>query len=238
MIPKKVHISWNDKNLLSVDHDLVRLGIANLHRLNPDWEIEINDDVDIDNYLQKFLPESDYNIIKDKHIVQKSDLWRLIKMLFEGGLYLDVDRLCDVSLDEMTLDGVSWVLPICNYHDFSHDFMMSVPGNPVFYHATSLYLHRLNEDHDAPVYYLGPQTYMSAVGHVLIGNSNVSAGSHNSIKKILWQAARKHPNIATYLEIPPYNTITYRGGITNKEHEKMKRDFYSQCGLKHWTGEW
>ena len=74
MIPKKIHLSWKDKNLLEIDHDLVRLGVARLRNLNPDWEIEVSDDTDIDSYLKQFLPEADYDIIKDKHVVQKSDL--------------------------------------------------------------------------------------------------------------------------------------------------------------------
>lgn len=237
MIPKKVHISWKDKNLLKEDHELVHLGIARLHKLNPDWEIEISDDADIDAYLEKFLPTKDYDIIKDKHIVQKCDLWRLIKMLFEGGLYIDIDRLCDVNLNELILEGVTWVLPTCEDHDFSHDFMMSAPGNPVFYHAVSLYLHRM-QTHPDSIYYLGPQTYFSAVGHVLLGMHNISPSPEKNMLSVLRLAIKDHPNITTYREKPPYNTITYRGGFTRTDHEKMKRDFYAKSGLKHWSGEW
>ena len=237
MIPKKIHLSWKDKNLLEIDHDLVKLGVARLRNLNPDWEIEVSDDTDIDLYLKQFLPEADYDIIKDKHVVQKSDLWRLIKMLFEGGLYLDVDRLCDVDLNDLAQEHVQWVLPMCEDHDFSHDFMMSVPGNPVFYHAIALYLHRMKEDSDA-VYYLGPQTYMAAVGRVLLGVHKISLDPKKGMLRAVRDAMEQHPHIVTYREIPPYNTITYNGGPTKNDHEMMKRDFYAQSGLKHWTGEW
>ena len=243
-IPKIVHVSWNDKDLLNSNHDMVKLGIGKLCELNPEWDIQISDDSDVEEYLRRLLPEDEYKKIKDKHIVQKCDLWRLIKMLFEGGLYIDVDRLCNVKLDNLFMDHnpagksvIQWVLPMCEDHDFSHDFMMSIPGNPAYYHCISMYLHRMIKRPD-DIYYLGAQTYLSAVSRVLLGVPNISLDPKKGMLQAIRSAMDNHQNVITYREVPPYDTITYQGPITKVDHEEMKRDFYAQSGLKHWTGEW
>jgi hypothetical protein len=43
--------------------------------------------------------------------------------------------------------------------------------------------------------------------------------------------------IKTYREVPPNDTIIYKGNIGD-ELEVLKRDFYAKEGIKHWTGEW
>tara|TARA_R110002153_G_scaffold34856_5_gene103819 strand:+ start:4442 stop:5158 length:717 start_codon:yes stop_codon:yes gene_type:complete len=236
-IPKKIHLSWNNKELLSDDHDLVKLGVGRLAEMNPDWKIEVNTDEEIDNYLQKFLEDADYEIIKDRHVVQKSDLWRLMKLLFEGGLYTDVDRLCDVKLDSLLESNTTWVLPMCEDMNFSHDFMMSAPGNPVFYHAVHLYLERMRVYPDN-VYLLGPQSYMHAVGWVLVNDSSIGDNPSQANLMKLRKSMDSHEGIVTYREELPYNTIIYRGGETDTDHEDMKRDFYAKSGITHWTGSW
>ncbi|NCW70555.1 MAG: hypothetical protein EBV86_18705, partial [Marivivens sp.] len=81
MIPKKVHITWKTKDLLQSESPIVTEGIKKLIELNPEWEVTIYDDGEVDTYLQKKLGDQ-YPLIADKHIVQKSDLWRLM-LLFE-----------------------------------------------------------------------------------------------------------------------------------------------------------
>ena len=44
MIPKIVNTSWKDKTILESQSPLIQEGIANLIKLNPDWEVRIYDD--------------------------------------------------------------------------------------------------------------------------------------------------------------------------------------------------
>ena len=97
MIPKKIHLSWKTKDLLDSDSVLVTEGVKRLKELNPDWELTIHDDADVDQYLKDQLEPEVYALIADKHVVQKTDLWRLIKLLTEGGLYIDIDRFVDAD---------------------------------------------------------------------------------------------------------------------------------------------
>src|SRR6056300_1250593 len=110
MIPKIVHVTWKTKDILQSNSSLIQNGLKKLVELNPDWEVRVYDDSDIDTYLQQNL-SADYDLIKDDHIVAKSDLWRLLKIYLEGGLYIDVDRLCNVKLSSIIDKETSWVLP-------------------------------------------------------------------------------------------------------------------------------
>lgn len=73
-IEKKIHITWKNKEIINEDYYLIKHGILQLKILNPDYEFNIYDDNDIETYLKLNLSNEDYNLIKNKHIVKKSDL--------------------------------------------------------------------------------------------------------------------------------------------------------------------
>ena len=125
MIPKKVHLSWKTKDLLDSESPLITEGVKKLIELNPNWEVTIYDDAEVDAYLQEQLEPQLYALIADKHIVQKTDLWRLVKLFIEGGLYIDIDRFVNTPLDDLVDEDTKWVVPTCRDYDFSHDFMMA-----------------------------------------------------------------------------------------------------------------
>jgi hypothetical protein len=51
MIPKKVHLSWKTKDLLDSESPLITEGVKKLIELNPNWEVTIYDDAEVDAYL-------------------------------------------------------------------------------------------------------------------------------------------------------------------------------------------
>ena len=236
MIPKKVHLSWKTKDLLDSESPLITEGVKKLIELNPDWEVTIYDDDEVDEYLKDRLEPKLYALIADKHIVQKTDLWRLVKLFIEGGLYIDIDRFVNKPLNDLIDKDTKWVLPICRDYDFSHDFMMVSPQSPVFRYAAQLYLQRLKEGNSS-IYFLGPQTYMHAITHTLMGemiNTDPGIAVFEKIREKMEAAGF----IKTYREDPPYDTIIYRNGTLGLNWEQEKRAFYAESGLKHWSGEW
>lgn len=236
MIPKIVHLSWKDKGLLDSESPLVQEGMKKLVELNPDWDVQISTDDEVDAYLQAQLDPKLYALIADKHIVQKTDLWRLIKLYTEGGVYVDIDRFVNTPLDELVDEGTKWVVPTCRDYDFSHDFMMTASQNPVYSTAAQLYLQRLQEGHNS-IYFLGPQTYMHAITLVLTGemiNTDPGIEAFDKIREAMDAAGF----IKTYREDPPYDTIIYRNGALGLNWEQEKRKFYAESGLKHWSGDW
>ena len=130
MIPKIIHITWKSKDILTSTSPLAVHGVQNLIKLNPDWDIQFSDDSQVDSYLQEHLAAPEYALIRDFHIVAKTDVWRLLKIYREGGVYVDLDRLCNISFNNIIEDHVKCILPTCGDHDFSHDLMISAPENP------------------------------------------------------------------------------------------------------------
>lgn len=233
MIPKKVHLAWTDKNIFDNQSPLIQQGIVKMRELNPDWQFTVYTDEEIESYLKDKLPPEVYTAIQPKHVVQKSDLWRLIKLYEEGGVYTDIDRFCDTPFPDAP--EIKWFLPTCREYDFSHDFMMTAPGNPAFDIAIKLYMQRLMEGHTS-VYFLGPQTYMHAVtvaitGHMI--NTNPEPEAFDRVRA--W--ADKIGGIKIIREDPPYKTIIFKGD-NGLDWEQEKRALYKSCGMKHWTGEW
>jgi len=236
MIPKIVHLTWKTKDILDSDSPIIVNGARKLVDMNPDWKVTVYDDNEVDSYLKDVLDASDYKLIQDKHIVQKSDIWRLFKIYLEGGMYMDIDRLCNKSLSSFITDDVGWVLPTCRDYDFSHDVMISEPGNPVYLETIKLHLQRRREGH-TNVFFLGSQTYMHAITNTVLGKLiNTNPG----IEAFKWmrEELSKTPYIKMFREDPPYNTLIFEGSSEIFDHEAMKRTLYSNTGIRHWTDEW
>lgn len=238
MIPKVVHFSWVDDEILSSDHPFPRNTIQKMIELSTGWEFKYNSNEDIEHFLKDRLDKSDYNIISDCHIVEKTDIWRLMKLYEEGGIYTDIDRLCNTSLNDVIANEIRFILPICADNDFSQDFMCSVPNNPIYMETFKLIMERRKAGH-RNTYFLGPQTYMHGVTLSLFGqiiDVNPGKETFSLIRKEL----SKYSFLQIYTEEPPYNTFLYRteNPQVDFDHEQMKRDFYSKSNIKHWTNEW
>lgn len=243
-IPKVINVSWKTKDILDNQSPLILNGLRNVIDLNPDWDVIIHDNDDIDNYLKDNMSYNDYRLLEDCHIVVKSDMWRLLKLYNEGGGYMDLDRFCNIPFSEIITDDIQCVLPTCLDMDFSQDFMMSSPQNPIYIQTYKLSMQRRKMGHQN-TYFLGPQTYMHAVSMVVMGemiDSNPGVDMFASIRKRLDEI----PFVKTYREYPPYDTIIYKhdesnfkmGNSDTQDWVQIKKNFYADFKLKHWTGEW
>lgn len=233
MIPKIIHMAWNDKEVLKSDAPLIKHGLKKLVELNPDWDLQISDDADIEAYLQEKMAE-DYELAQPLHIVAKTDIWRLYKMFLEGGLYIDIDRLCNLPLSKLIDENTRQVLPTCRNHDFSHDFMLSAPHNPIYRSAIRHWLGRRKLGADS-IYFLGAQTYMHAITETLFGGI-IDTNPGEEVMQQMRGAVNMVQGLKCIMEVPPHRTVIHEGFAGN--WEQMKRDFYAQNGLRHWTGEW
>lgn len=235
-IPKKVHISWKDKKLLETDYDLVNLGIKNFQSFNPDWTIEISDDEDVEYYLVNMLSQRNYNLVKTQDIIPKLDIWRLLKLYHEGGLYMDIDRYCNRNLDDLITDDIAWLLPINAYWDFSQDVMCSQSGNPAFACTLELNFQRRRQG-STNIYLLGAQTYMHAISIMYLGelvNTNPGKEKFDQLVDKINQSSF----IKTFRENQPRETVLYQGDLDYDTWVQHKKHFYSQYHIQHWTKEW
>ena len=236
IIPKQVFLSWKTKDIINSNLDIIIHGVGSFIDLNPDWVVTVYGDEEVDGYLRDTLDLKDYKLIENIHIVAKTDIWRLFKMYLEGGMYMDIDRLCNKSISSLIGEGIKWVLPTCREFDFSHDLMISAPTNPVFLKTIELYFQRKREGSNN-TYFLGAQTYMHAITETLFGrviNTNPGIEIFKQIRREL----DKISFIKTFREDPPYSTFLFNKEDTNLNMEDMKRDLYKKSSIKHWTGEW
>ena len=100
-LPKVVHVTWpRHIDVASMKgQPILREGVQRLLEANPGWRVEVSDDADIDDYLRGKLSTEDYELVSGVQIVEKTDLWRLLKMYYEGGVYTDLDRLHNQRFD-------------------------------------------------------------------------------------------------------------------------------------------
>lgn len=238
MIPKKVHLTWKTKDIFNSDSVLIQNGIKNMKDINPDWDIIIYDDNDVEKYLKDKMGDRGYQLIENQHIVVKSDIWRLIKLYEEGGIYTDIDRYFNIPFSEVIDEDTAWVIPTYYDQDFSHDIMISGPGNPVFQSTFELIMRRRSIGHDN-VYFLGPQTYMHGITQTLF-NEIIDSNPGVEIFQNIRNEINKNPSYKCIREEPPLNTVFYqhKGADELIDWEKHKRNLYKTFDLKHWTGEW
>jgi mannosyltransferase OCH1-like enzyme len=236
-IPKKIHLSWKDKNVLDSDHQLIKKGAKNLEILNPDWDIKVYDDEDINRTLRDSIGLQNWNLIKDRKITEKTDLWRLIKTYKEGGLYVDIDRYIDTPLSEIIKEKTSIVLPTFQDVDFSQDFILTCAQNPIIGQAIAKNINYRKKGKG--LFFLAVQSYMHAVTEILDGKP-IDRGSNEKYFNAFRKKVDTTDFIETYKETGPDSHILFRN-LSNSFDEltfkKDKADFYNQENVTHWNDE-
>ena len=234
-IPKKIHLSWKNKNVLDSNYSLIKKGAKNLELLNPDWDIKVNDDEDVNRYIRDNISKSNWELIKNRKITEKTDLWRLLKIYKEGGLYVDIDRYIDTPLSEVMKSNTSCVIPTFQDVDFSQDFVLSCVNNPMIERAISNNL--FNRKNGQNLFYTAVCSYMHAASEFLSGQK-VERGDN----PVYFNDIRKQIEACEYLETfreigPEYHTL-YRntnGDFDAQTFEKDKADFYNGESVIHWN---
>ena len=229
-IPKIAHVSFKTKiGVMESDSGVVLNGIKNIELLNPGWKVIISDDDDMEMYLQEKLEKSDYDLIKGRHVVEKTDLWRLLKIYHQGGMYQDLDRHYNIPLSNLTTPHTKCLLPSMGSTNFAQDFMFSAPKNHFHKAAIELNLKRRREG-ETSILKLGPYTYFDAISHILFGRRS----PHNWFS-IVQEAFKRSPYIETAKESPPNNLMTFKlDENTWRGKHGEKHIFYKSFGTSHW----
>lgn len=227
-IEKKIHISWKNKDVINKNFNIIKHGILKLKLLNPDYEFKIYDDDDIEQYLKLKLSEEDYNLIKNRKIVEKTDLWRLLIIYDEGGLYQDIDRLCNIPLSSIIKPTTKCFLPTYFDVDTSQDIICTSKGNEIIKKAIEKNIERRKQG-TTDIFYLGPITYFNTVTEIILGielNREPEKDKIDLLRKLL----NNSQYIETYREEPPYNTILYQGPPILFDKDPL----YNCYNVSHW----
>ena len=102
-----------------------------------DWKFIVHDYKDIDELVVR------YGVPKEAHIVEKTDAFRLLKIYEQGGMYVDIDRVMNVKLNEV-IDVKQVKLTLATYYDinFTNDLFGSSPGNKIIIDAFKKQQHK------------------------------------------------------------------------------------------------
>eukprot|EP00966_Prymnesium_polylepis_P248008 5734679-Prymnesium_polylepis.1 len=237
-IPRILHITVKKKFDLSTEQPLIKHGVGAFMRLNPSWELRIHEDADIISLLKRKLPTDDWKLLSSRHIVELSDLWRMVVVYYEGGLYMDIDRLSNRNIDFVARGALKMLLPVGA--DFSQDVVCSAPHNPVLRTAIELNTARrricsqskkAGNPTDQPprwapshvpagklcgIYNLGPITYLNALSAHLLGKQlnrdAIRLAKTNGSP--LWEAALARlkvlrPYVRVYREHLPFDSMLF-----------------------------
>ena len=97
-IPKVIYQTWKTKQL----HPNCLAIRDSIQALNPDYEMKLYDDADMDTFIKDNYNDTVYKCYKKLKVgASKADFWRYCILYKYGGVYLDMDATVVCSLDEI-----------------------------------------------------------------------------------------------------------------------------------------
>lgn len=236
-IPKKIHMTWKNNNveeLLQDQNPMIQNGLRNIIEMNPDWDFEISNDDQMLQYLKDGLESSDYRMIETADIVARSDVWRLLKVYKEGGLYMDIDRFYNIPLHNIIKTKTKMLLPIHMKVFFSQDVMCSYRGNQIYEKV----INKMFEERKTGVtniLYLAVHVYSKVMMKELL-DVDVKIPFETSYKQV-YDMLSKCEYIETCLEghmtqstmFFEMNDETWRSG-----NGRSKANWYKEQQTQHW----
>jgi len=97
-IPKVIYQTWKTKNL---HENCIKIRDA-IQTLNPDYQIVLYDDAEIDLFIKANYNSDIYNCFLQLNVgASKADFWRYCVLYKNGGVYLDIDSNIVKPLDQL-----------------------------------------------------------------------------------------------------------------------------------------
>jgi mannosyltransferase OCH1-like enzyme len=175
MIPKVIYQTWKTKIL---DNNIQNV-INRIQNINPDYEIKLFDDDDIDIWIKNnFEDELIYNTYKKIKVgAGRADFWRYLILYINGGVYLDIDS--DIKKPLNLLIKPEDQAIISREKNNSTNFfvqwcLMFSPKHPILLRAINLCIFNINNKTTTDLVKLtGPAVFTSAVNYVLKQRYNI-----------------------------------------------------------------
>mmetsp|Transcript_60439 Transcript_60439/g.148315 ORF Transcript_60439/g.148315 Transcript_60439/m.148315 type:complete len:319 (-) Transcript_60439:372-1328(-) len=151
-IPKIVHITFTNATKLPdlVDKfDILKYDVVGRALKDEGWELRLYEHDDMIQLVEtavndKLIPHEEFELLT--YIVELTDVIRVLLMYTAGGIYMDIDRLINIPLDELVgkVDHRPSISPqsqiinpkmVCltnQDHHFMQDIMISSKGNRLY----------------------------------------------------------------------------------------------------------
>ena len=234
-IPHTIHLTWKDNDVLSKHNDTsyIRNGVQRLIDLNPGWRWHISNDDEVDSYIRAKLDPADYALIQGADIIEKTDLWRLLKIFHEGGYYQDLDLPYNQPFQTVVRSEARCVLPTYGNVNFRQDLMLCAAASPFHQRAIELNLERrrtlgARARTVGDILWLGPQTYKDAIYDVLELDRSATLSEAVRRANVLQPEVIAHHN-------GKFDVFTYVPGALPLYTGGSKEDFLVESNVEHWT---
>lgn len=165
-IPKVIIKFWDTQE---IPEDVLTL-IEGWQETNPGYRLQRFSDSSAREYLKaRFPPEVLAAYKRVRALEQKADIFRLAVLVFEGGIYSDVDDRCLKPLETIIPAGANLVLGQ-EIHGFAaNNFIASVPNHPVLASALQAVTTAVNRgDNEIPWLLSGPGVLTRALAQYLV----------------------------------------------------------------------
>ena len=166
--PKQLHVLFPHKDYYKQHPELnfVKNGILRFIKLNPQWNVTVYDDTDMDNIIT--MAANDGIISQEEmielvgntdtqqppaHPVERADLARMLIIWYYGGLYVDADSLTNArDFNKVFHPTIKMCLPIYLNINFAQSIVCSSPKNQLYMDMIKgMSLHRMKSNHGKPI---------------------------------------------------------------------------------------
>jgi Glycosyltransferase sugar-binding region containing DXD motif len=246
-IPKIVHVTFTNASQLPELIDEFPLLQNNVvgqvlrQEYNHDWSLRLYERDDLlrlfnDAARDGLIPVDELPLLQNAHIVELTDIARILLMYTVGGIYIDLDRIVNIPLDEIISPTNSTRLMLVTNKDqhFMQDVMISSPGNNLYKLVLERMSHRRLHGHAdgsgqplqriggwlsrESLYSLGGPIYMNTLEEVLFGRRSRSDDGEEEEDEASQQRHNK------LLDIP-----ASRDKIKESSHGLIKVGRYDFC---------
>jgi len=124
--PKNIFQTWKTKDV----PDNWKEGQQSVINMNPNWNYILLTDEDNDRIVKENFPDFYQTFISFPYPIQRADAVRYCVLYLYGGIYVDLDYICNKSFDDLSLQKEIGLITSNNFNKkFTNSFLVSQKGS-------------------------------------------------------------------------------------------------------------
>jgi len=124
--PKNIYQTWKTSEV----PDRWKKAQQSVIDKNPNWNYTLLTDTDNENIVKQNFPDFYQTFISFPYGVQRADAIRYIILYLYGGIYLDLDYICNKTFDDLSLNKEVGLIKSGNTKNlFTNSFLVSQSGS-------------------------------------------------------------------------------------------------------------
>jgi mannosyltransferase OCH1-like enzyme len=205
-LPRFIHQTWKHSHLRWP----LSACVQSFQKWNPHWRHVMWTDADCENLIRERLPEFLPFYLSYPPGILRADIFRVVVLYIEGGVYADLDMECLRSLDELiaACGDNEWEMLLARDHPcherthykgramWLNAFMIAKPGAKFLRYVLDAIMRQANTTYDKtdPVQVTGPGL-LTRIVH--LGDNNLA---DIGIREIPWQWVHPLPHIFVHFK--------------------------------------